>query len=102
MISIDKISAPIHFAAVDSFKHIATLLKQVAVKIEQHNHNASYWQFIFMQSEANGCVYRGADLPHFNWQWPRDTWFQEQRRRHPPGVQIFAHQTKATSDRQLT
>ena len=102
MISIDKNSAPIHFVAVDSLKRIATLLKQVAVKIEQHNHNASYWQFIFMQSEANGCAYRGAELPHFNWQWPRDTWFQEQRRLHPQGVQIVAHQTKATSDRQFS
>lgn len=42
----------------------------------------SYWQLIFLQSKANGCSYRGADLPHSNWQWPKNTWFQEQLIQH--------------------
>ena len=36
----------------------------------------SYWQLVFLQSRANGCVYNVEDLPHANWQWPTNTWFQ--------------------------
>ncbi|HWH80339.1 MAG TPA: hypothetical protein VNT76_23325 [Candidatus Binatus sp.] len=94
MLSIDKNLAPIHFLTADSLNRIAKLLKQVAVKIERHSDKASYWQFIFMQSEANGCAYRGEGLPHTNWQWPRDTWFQEQRRHHLKDAQFLAHQAR--------
>jgi hypothetical protein len=37
----------------------------------------SYWQIILLQSKANGCLYRGEDLPQINWEWPKNTWFQE-------------------------
>ena len=36
----------------------------------------SFWQLIFLQSRANGCLYDVEDLPHANWQWPTNTWFQ--------------------------
>ncbi len=36
----------------------------------------SDWQLVFLQSRANGCVYNVEDLPHANWQWPTNTWFQ--------------------------
>jgi hypothetical protein len=36
----------------------------------------SYWQLVFLQSRANGCFYDVEDLPHANWQWPTNTWFQ--------------------------
>ena len=31
---------------------------------------------IFLQSRANGCFYNVENLPHANWQWPQNTWFQ--------------------------
>lgn len=34
------------------------------------------WQLIFLQSRANGCFYNVETLPHANWQWPKNTWFQ--------------------------
>ncbi len=44
---------------------------------EDKQEELSYWQRIFLQSKANGCFYRGEDLPETNWDWPRNTWFQE-------------------------
>ena len=41
------------------------------------NDKVSSWQLIFLQSKANGCLYSGDDLTPKNWEWPRDTWFQE-------------------------
>ena len=35
-----------------------------------------------LQSKANGCLYHGEDLPQINWEWPKNTWFQEQLSRH--------------------
>ena len=67
-------------AAQNSLIHFAKLLKEFATKIDLHEDRTSYWQAIFSQSKANGSVYRGEDLPHVKWQWPKDTWFQEQVR----------------------
>jgi hypothetical protein len=36
----------------------------------------SDWQLIFLQSRANGCFCNVENLPHVNWQWPQNTWFQ--------------------------
>jgi hypothetical protein len=36
----------------------------------------SYWQFIFLQSKVNGASYNGEGLPRYNWEWPKDTYFQ--------------------------
>jgi len=35
------------------------------------------WQLIFLQSRVNNGAYDGDYLPAQNWDWPRDTWFQE-------------------------
>ena len=35
------------------------------------------WQLIFFQSRVNNGAYDGDYLPAQNWDWPRDTWFQE-------------------------
>jgi hypothetical protein len=37
----------------------------------------SDWQLIFLQSRANGCFCNVENLPHVNWQWPQNTWFQK-------------------------
>jgi hypothetical protein len=40
----------------------------------------SYWQLIFLQSKVNRGAYDGDRLPRQNWDWPRQTWFQERLR----------------------
>jgi hypothetical protein len=50
----------------------------------------SYWQLVFLQSKANGCSYHGADLAHINWQWPKNTWFQEQLSHHIEDAELTA------------
>ena len=38
------------------------------------------WQLIFLQSKVNCGVYDGDRLPAQNWDWPRETWFQNRLR----------------------
>ena len=40
----------------------------------------SYWQLIFTQSKANGCLYKEDKLPDHPWHWPQKTWFQQRLR----------------------
>lgn len=35
------------------------------------------WELIFLQSRVNNGAYDGDHLLAQNWNWPRDTWFQE-------------------------
>jgi hypothetical protein len=42
----------------------------------------SDWQLIFLQSRANGCFCNVENLPHVNWQWPQNTWFQKRLSRY--------------------
>ena len=34
------------------------------------------WESIFVQSPVNEGHYDEEELPHLNWNWPRETWFQ--------------------------
>jgi hypothetical protein len=71
----------IGFLAQDCLRGVAALVKEVFTRTRVYGdeeHKISYWQLIFLQSKVNGCSYRDEDLPHMKWQWPRDTWFQEQ------------------------
>ncbi len=73
-------SASIGFLERNWLRVVATLLKNRSIGThinENHQDKISYWQLIFLQSKANGCLYRGHDLPPKKWQWPRETWFQE-------------------------
>jgi len=75
----------IGFLAQDSLSGVAALVKEVFTRTRvcgDEEDKISYWQLIFLQSKANGCSYRDKDLPHMKWQWPRDTWFQEQLSHH--------------------
>lgn len=49
----------------------------------------SDWQLIFLQSRANGCVCNVENLPHVNWQWPQNTWFQERLTRYLHALEPF-------------
>ena len=51
--------------------------KGIPGKITDDEVKLSNWQFIFLQSRANGCFYDVEDLPRVNWQWPKNTWFQD-------------------------
>jgi hypothetical protein len=75
----------IGFLAQDSLNGVAALVKEVFTRTRVYGDEEdkiSYWQLIFLQSKVNGCSYRDEDLPHMKWQWPRDTWFQEQLSHH--------------------
>jgi hypothetical protein len=68
---------PIGFLAHDSLSGANSRLKDIGAKISDNENTLSYWQLIFLQSRANGCLYEVEDLPHINWQWPKNTWFQD-------------------------
>jgi hypothetical protein len=69
--------APIGFLPGDSSGGAADLVKGLFTKDHAPEDRLSYWQAILLQSKANGCLYRGEDLPQANWEWPKNTWFQE-------------------------
>jgi hypothetical protein len=41
----------------------------------------SFWQLVFLHSKVNGAAYDGEQLPRRNWNWPKDTYFQQRVRR---------------------
>jgi hypothetical protein len=94
---LEKQLLPIGLLAQASLSSVAALVKKVftrtRVYVDQEG-KLSYWQFIFFQSKANGCCYRGEDLPHVKWQWPRDTWFQEHLSEHLKAVELAAPQAR--------
>ena len=82
--------SPIGFLARDSLRGVAELVKGLMTRDHVTEEKLSYWQLVFLQSKANGCSYRGADLPHINWQWPKNTWFQEQLSHHLGDTELAA------------
>jgi len=92
---LENLSFPVGLLAQDSLSGIAGMVKEVFTRTRvdgAEKDKLSYWQFIFLQSKANGCSYRGESLPHAQWQWPWDTWFQEQLRHHLQAVEFPANQ----------
>ena len=73
---VQRGSQPISFWAHDSWHAAHNRSKNIAEKIANDEDKLSCWQVIFLQSRANGCLYDVEDLPHANWQWPTNTWFQ--------------------------
>jgi hypothetical protein len=61
---------------------VGALVKGLLTRDHVHENKLSYWQLVFLESKANGCSYRGGDLPQINWAWPKKTWFQEKLGRH--------------------
>jgi hypothetical protein len=70
------------------------MAEEVLLDVKIDENKVSYWQLVFLQSKANGCSYRGENLPHLKWQWPRDTWFQEQLSHHLKALELAAHHAK--------
>jgi hypothetical protein len=94
---LEKLSFPLGLLTQNSLSGVAALVKEVLARThvdEEEEHKLSYWQLIFLQSKANGCSYRGEALPHAKWQWPRDTWFQEQLEHRLKALESAAHQAR--------
>lgn len=70
-----------------SLGDIADRVKGLLTRGHNQHDKLSYWQIIFLQSKANGCLYRGGELPQRNWNWPRNTWFQERLSGHVKGFE---------------
>jgi hypothetical protein len=81
---------PIGFLPRDSLGGVADLVKGLLTRDHVHADKLSYWQIILLQSKANGCMYRGQDLPQTNWEWPKNTWFQERLNRHVENLEFTA------------
>jgi len=88
---LEKKLLPIGALAQHSLSGVKDLMKKILAKPHVDEDKMSCWQSIFSQSKANGCSYRGEDLPHMKWQWPRDTWFQEQLSHHFKALEFAAH-----------
>jgi hypothetical protein len=94
---LDKQLLPIGFLRQDSLSGVAAQVKEVITRTRvngDEEDKIGYWQLIFLQSKANGCSYRGEDLPHTKWQWPRDTWFREQLSHHLKALEFAANLAK--------
>jgi hypothetical protein len=74
---VQRGSPPIGFWAHGFLSGGNSRLKDCGATIADNEVKLSYWQLIFSQSRANGCCYDVEDLPHANWQWPKNTWFQD-------------------------
>jgi hypothetical protein len=68
---------PIGFWAHELLSGANSRLKYLTARVSDDEIKPSYWQLVFSQSRANGCFYDLEDLPHANWQWPKNTWFQD-------------------------
>ena len=93
---LGKLSCSLGRLKQDSLSAAAALVSEVVTRtrVERaEKHRLSYWQLIFLQSKANGCSYRGEALPHAKWQWPRDTWFQEQLAQRLKALDLAGYQT---------
>ena len=94
---LENLSFPVGLLAQDYLNGIAEMVKEVFTRTRvdgAEKDKLSYWQLIFLQSKANGCSYRGESLPHAQWRWPRDTWFQEQLGYRLKALEFAAHQPR--------
>jgi len=91
---LEKKLPPIGVLAQHSLSGVKDLMKEILTKPHVDEDKMSCWQSIFLQSKANGCSYRGEDLPHTKWQWPRDTWFQEQLSHHLKALEFAPNHAK--------
>ena len=78
------------FLKQDFWSGAARLLRELLARIYAHEDKLSYWQLILLQSKANGCSYHDGELPQFNWQWPKHTWFQDQLSHHLGDTELAA------------
>jgi hypothetical protein len=93
----ETLSFPRGLLTQDPLSAVAARVNDVLRKVRfdsAEKETLSYWQFVFLQSKVNGCSYRGEALPHAKWQWPRDTWFQDQLEHRLKALELAGHQTR--------
>jgi hypothetical protein len=66
----------------NSLSAVAERVKEFLTRARVREDKLSDWQLLLLQSKANGCSRRDEDLPQKNWQWPKNTWFQERLSHH--------------------
>lgn len=86
----EKELLPMGFLAQDFLSGVAERLKELLTRAYFYDDKVSYWQLIMLQSKANGCSYHGEDLSQINWEWPKNTWFQERLSHHLKDVEFAA------------
>lgn len=92
---LEKQLLPFGLLAHDSLREVAVLAKGLFTRSRVYGAEQgklSYWQLVFSQSKTNGCCYRGEDLPHVKWRWPRNTWFQKHLSDHLKALECAAPQ----------
>jgi gas vesicle protein len=67
----EKDISPLGFLAHESWSGAAELMRGLLTRSPVCGSKMSYWQFILLQSKANGCLYHDKDLPQNNWAWPK-------------------------------
>lgn len=82
---------PIDALAQLSLSGVKDLMKEILTKPQVHEDKMSDWQSILSQSKANGGYYHGEELPQANWEWPKNTWFQDRLSHHLKVLDIAAH-----------
>jgi len=73
---------PIGALAQHSLSVVKDLMKEILTRSHVDEDKMSYWQSILSQSKANGGFYHGEKLPQSNWEWPKNTWFQDRLSHH--------------------
>jgi len=91
---LEKRLPPVGFLARDSLSGVAELVKELLRRAHVQEDKISYWQLILLQSKANGCSYLGGDLPESNWEWPKNTWFQERLSHHLRELEFVAQRDR--------
>ena len=83
----------IYFLPRQFLSGVAELVKGFLATDHVYGNKLSYWQLVFLQSKANGCLYHGEGLPQINWECPKNTWLQE-RSHQLKDLEFAAHQAK--------
>jgi hypothetical protein len=102
--NLEKQLLPIELLAHDSLSRVKARVKEVFTRARvdgEEEGKLSYWQFVFSQSKTNGCCYRGEDLPHLKWRWPRDTWFQQHLSDHVKAIECATPQARTEGGARL-
>jgi len=87
----EKQLLPISSSTPGNLSGVDNRVNTLAPKLQVDTSELSDCQVIFLQSSVNNCFYNVDDLPQANWQWPKDTWFQER----------LGHQLKDSRDHRL-
>jgi hypothetical protein len=88
----EKGLSPIGLLAQDCLSGAAAMVKEFLTRARAHEDKMSCQQLIWLQSKANGCSYHGEDLSETNWEWPKNTWFQQRLSHHLKDLESAAQQ----------